>query len=130
MVNVGDPAALRAAGCGAESIHAVPHGSFKVRRCDLPKAVASVPGAIWATKNDSESLVRIDPSTNRVTASIAVGIDAWYLTAIDFRKGTTTYKKLAGTGLGFNNNYAPVSIGPNGNAYVGALGGLVLLRDR
>jgi hypothetical protein len=58
------------------------------------------------------------------------GIDAWYLTAIDFRKGATVYKKLAGTGLGFNNNYAPISLGPNRNAYVGALGGLVLLRDR
>jgi hypothetical protein len=57
------------------------------------------------------------------------GTDAWYLTAIDFRKGTTVYKRLAGTGLGFNNNYAPVSIGPDGTAYVGALGGLVLLRD-
>src|SRR5262249_33256668 len=32
------------------------------------------------------------------------GTDAWYLTAIDFRKGTTVYKRLAGTGLGFNNN--------------------------
>ena len=50
--------------------------------------------------------------------------------AIDFRRGTTVYKKLAGTGLGFNNNYAPVSIGPDGTAYVGVLGGLVLLRDR
>jgi hypothetical protein len=59
----------------------------------------------------------------------ADGTDAWYLTAIDFRKGNTVYKKLAGTGLGFNNNYAPVSIGPDGTAYVGALGGLVLLRD-
>jgi hypothetical protein len=58
------------------------------------------------------------------------GVDAWYLTAIDFRRGTTTYKRLAGTGLGFNNNYAPVTIGPDGTAYVGALGGLVLLRDR
>jgi hypothetical protein len=57
------------------------------------------------------------------------GTDAWYFTAIDFRKGTTVYKRLAGTGLGFNNNYAPVSIGPDGTAYVGALGGLVLLRD-
>jgi hypothetical protein len=58
------------------------------------------------------------------------GTDAWYFTAIDFRKGTTTYRKLAGTGLGFNNNYAPVSIGPDGSAYVGALGGLVRLFDR
>jgi hypothetical protein len=58
------------------------------------------------------------------------GTDAWYFTAISFHKGTTVYKKLAGTGLGFNNHYAPVSIGPDGTAYVGALGGLVLLRDR
>ena len=34
------------------------------------------------------------------------------------------------TGLGFNNNYAPVSLGPDGTAYVGVLGGLVALRDR
>jgi hypothetical protein len=58
------------------------------------------------------------------------GTDAWYLTALDFRTGRTVYKRLAGTGLGFNNNYAPVTLGPNGTAYVGALGGLVLLRDR
>jgi hypothetical protein len=58
------------------------------------------------------------------------GVDSWYLTALDFRTGRTVYKRLAGTGLGFNNNYAPVSIGPDGTAYVGVLGGLVLLRDR
>jgi hypothetical protein len=58
------------------------------------------------------------------------GNDAWYFTTLDFRKGTTVYKRLAGTGLGFNNHYAPVSLGPDGTAYVGALGGLVLLRDR
>jgi hypothetical protein len=56
--------------------------------------------------------------------------DPWYLTAIDFRTGETVYKQLAGLGLGFNNNYAPISIGPDGTAYVGALDGLVALRDR
>jgi hypothetical protein len=55
--------------------------------------------------------------------------DAWYLTAIDFRTGRTVFKRLAGTGLGFNNNFAPVTLGPDGTAYVGALGGLVRLRD-
>jgi hypothetical protein len=55
--------------------------------------------------------------------------DAWYFTALDFRTGATIWKRLAGTGLGFNNNYAPVSIGPDGSAYVGALGGLVRLSD-
>jgi hypothetical protein len=57
------------------------------------------------------------------------GTDAWYFTAIDFRSGKTVYKRLAGTGLGFNNNYAPVTIGPEGSAYVGALGGLARLWD-
>ena len=55
--------------------------------------------------------------------------DAWYFTAIDFRTGQTVYKRRAGTGLGFNNNFAPVSLGPDGTAYVGALGGLVQIRD-
>jgi hypothetical protein len=53
------------------------------------------------------------------------GIDAWYLTALDFRSGRTVYRRLAGTGFGFNNNYAPVTLGPDGTAYVGVLGGLV-----
>jgi hypothetical protein len=57
------------------------------------------------------------------------GVDAWYLTAIDFRTGDTVFKKLAGTGLGYNNNYAPVTLGPDGAAYVGVLGGLVRLSD-
>jgi hypothetical protein len=55
--------------------------------------------------------------------------DPWFLTALDFRTGRTVYKQLAGSGLGFNNNYAPVTLGPDGAAYVGVLGGLVVLRD-
>jgi hypothetical protein len=58
------------------------------------------------------------------------GIDPWYLTALSFRSGKTVYQQLAGTGLGYNSNYAPVSLGADGTAYVGALGGLILLRDR
>ncbi|MDX6648441.1 MAG: hypothetical protein QOJ97_392 [Solirubrobacteraceae bacterium] len=58
------------------------------------------------------------------------GDDPWYLTAVDFRTGRTVWKRLSGRGLGFNNNYAPVTLGPEGTAYVGALGGLVALRDR
>ena len=53
------------------------------------------------------------------------GITAWYLTALDFRTGRTVYRRLSGTGFGFNNNYAPVTLGPDGTAYVGVLGGVV-----
>ena len=57
------------------------------------------------------------------------GADAWYLTALDFHDGRTLYKRLGGEGLGHNNNYAPVTLGPDGTAYVGVLGGLIGLRD-
>jgi hypothetical protein len=57
------------------------------------------------------------------------GEDAWYLTAIDFATGRTVFHALGGEGLGYNNNYAPVTLGPDGAAYVGVLGGLVELRD-
>jgi hypothetical protein len=55
--------------------------------------------------------------------------DPWYFTALDVRSGRVVYKRLAGSGLGFNNNYAPVTLGPDGTAYVGVLGGLVALSD-
>jgi hypothetical protein len=51
--------------------------------------------------------------------------DAWYLTALDFHTGRTVYRRLAGAGLGYNNNYAPVTLAPDGTAYVGVLGGVV-----
>src|SRR5688500_636132 len=49
--------------------------------------------------------------------------DPWYLTALDFETGETVWSRLAGEGLGFNNNYAPITIGPKGRIYLGVLGG-------
>ncbi|MEO3783058.1 hypothetical protein ABGB12_07005 [Actinocorallia sp. B10E7] len=58
------------------------------------------------------------------------GIDAWYLTAIDFHTGRTAYKVLTGTGKYFDNNWAPINLGPDGTAYIGVIGGLVAVRDK
>jgi hypothetical protein len=55
--------------------------------------------------------------------------DPWYWTAIDFRTGRTVYQQLAGTGLGYNNNYAGIAIARTGAEYVGTLGGVVSIRD-
>jgi hypothetical protein len=63
------------------------------------------------------------------TKPAGVKSDPWYLTALDFRSGKTLFKFKAGSGLGFNNNYAPVTIGPDGTVYVGTLGGIVAVRD-
>lgn len=58
-------------------------------------------------------------------------IDAWYFTAVDFETGDTVYRFLTGTGIGYNNNYAPIALGPDGGiAYVGTLNGLIAVRDR
>jgi hypothetical protein len=59
-----------------------------------------------------------------------VNTDPWYFIAIDFETGQTVYRQLAGTGIGFDNSYAAVTIGPDGTAYVGVLGGVVAIRDR
>jgi outer membrane protein assembly factor BamB len=55
--------------------------------------------------------------------------DAWFLTAFDARTGEQVWSRHVGSGLGFNNNYAPVTLGPDGTAYVGTLGGLVRIAD-
>jgi hypothetical protein len=55
--------------------------------------------------------------------------DAWYFTAIDFHSGRTVWKRLAGTGMLYNNHYAGLHLGPDGTIYVGVGGGVVALRD-
>jgi hypothetical protein len=40
---------------------------------------------------------------------------------LDFRCGRTAYRRLAGMG----NHHAPVTLGPEGTAYVGVLGGVM-----
>jgi hypothetical protein len=56
-------------------------------------------------------------------------VDSWYLTTLDFRSGDVVFERRYGTGFGHNVNYAPVSLGPDGAAYVGVLGGLVRIAD-
>jgi hypothetical protein len=60
----------------------------------------------------------------------ALGIDAWYLTAVDFRTGAIRWKKLTGTGPAYDNNWAPITIGPDGTAYIGVFNGIVAVRDQ
>ena len=90
---------------------------------------------VWRSEETSPSLV---PKLSLGNGLVYVytnppnqpnGGDGWYLTALDFRTGKTVFRRLTGEGLGFNNNYAPVTIGPDGTAYVGTLGGLVAVRD-
>lgn len=58
-----------------------------------------------------------------------LGINAWYLTAIDARTGRTVWSVRTGIGTLFNNHYSAVTLGPDGSAYVATLAGMVRVRD-
>ena len=50
-------------------------------------------------------------------AARATGATTWYLTALDFRdRRDRSGSASPATGLGFNNNYAPITIGPEGGS--------------
>ena len=58
-----------------------------------------------------------------------VGEQPWYWTAIDARTGDVAWRRYAGSGLAFNNNYAGLGLAADGSAYLGVFGGLIRLRD-
>ena len=64
-----------------------------------------------------------------VTREIANRAEAWSLQAVDVRTGAVAWRRLLGGGTAFNNNYAPVTLGPDGAAYLGALFGIVRVTD-
>lgn len=55
---------------------------------------------------------------------------AWYFTAIDFRTGETVFKVHTGNGINWNNSYGPITIGPDGTAYVGVFNGIISVKDQ
>ncbi len=67
--------------------------------------------------------------TREINDDIPKSAMAWYLTAIDFRTGETVYKVFTGEGKNWNNSYGPITIGPNGSAYVGVFNGLISITD-
>jgi len=90
---------------------------------------------VWT--NQTERAPSVVPKLSTRTGLIytytrdpAPAIDQPYFwTAIDARTGRTAWKVYAGSGLGFNNNYAGLALGPDGTAYLGVFGGIVALRD-
>jgi hypothetical protein len=61
--------------------------------------------------------------------SIGWGVDAYYLAALDFHTGEPVYEVLTGTGVSYDNNWAPITLGVDACAYVGVVRGLVSVCD-
>ena len=59
-----------------------------------------------------------------------LGVDAWYLTAVDVDTGRAVWARRAGLGLLRDNHHGAVALGPDGSLYVPVLGGFVRVRDR
>ena len=57
------------------------------------------------------------------------GSQGYYWTALSFYTGRTVWRRYAGSGLPYNNNYAGLAIGPNRSLYLGTTGGMISLRD-
>ncbi|CAM3792356.1 hypothetical protein NOMA109596_10925 [Nocardioides marinus] len=58
-----------------------------------------------------------------------LGVDAWYLTALDARTGRTAFAARGGTGPWAGDAGSSVTIGPGGTAFVGTRAGLVRVVD-
>jgi hypothetical protein len=86
---------------------------------------------VWQTMTDSAptAVSKLSLATGLVYSYTVDANNDWYWTGIDFRTGKTVYKSYAGTGIGYNNNYAGISISPRGVEYLGSLGGIMSLRD-
>lgn len=87
---------------------------------------------VWST--DAVSAPSVVPKLSRATGLIysfakAGDSDGWYWTAIDAHTGEVAFRRLAGTGPAFNNNYAGLALGKEGRAFLGVLLGVVSLED-
>jgi hypothetical protein len=110
------------------------HRKHAKKKKKPPKQQVSGCRLVWTSNERAPSVVPKLSLTNGLVYTYtkpprADGADPWYFTALDFRTGATVYERLSGVGLGFNNNYAPVTLGPDGAAYVGVLGGVARFSD-
>jgi hypothetical protein len=59
-----------------------------------------------------------------------LGVDAWYLTAVDLDTGRVVWGVRTGLGVLRDNHGGAAALGPNGSVYVPVLGGFVRVHDR
>ena len=91
---------------------------------------------VWETRTERGASVvpKLSTKTQLIytyvqDAGAAPGQERWSWVGLSARTGRTVFKQLAGIGIGANNNYAGLAIGPDGSAYLGTIGGLRRLRN-
>jgi len=86
---------------------------------------------VWTNTTESAPTVvsKLSLANGLVYSYTLDAVGDWFWTALDFRTGKVVYKAYSGTGIGYNNNYAGISISPSGAEYLGSLGGIISMRD-
>jgi DNA-binding beta-propeller fold protein YncE len=79
-IPIANPHLLQPA-CEPGTVHDAPMGSFLPRRCDLPSGVAVGAGSVWIGRNDRQAVLRLDPASGRIVATIPVGFRVFNLAA-------------------------------------------------
>lgn len=88
----------------------------------------------WTSAEQSPSVV---PKLSRgngllyfyTHADVLPNLDAWYLTAVDFRTGRTAYKVRVGIGPAYDNAFGPITVGPQGAVFVSIFSGIAKITD-
>lgn len=57
------------------------------------------------------------------------GVNDWYLMGLDYRTGATLFKLYTGSGGNYDNNWSPITLAPDGTAYVGTTKGIIAIWD-
>ena len=90
-------------------------------------------GEVWASEEKSIGVFKLSLGNGLAYMywrSEGAPITKWYFTAVDFETGETVYKKLTGTGLGYNNWAGALFLHPDGDvAYSTTIFGLVMMQD-
>ena len=58
------------------------------------------------------------------------GLYTWFLTGLDFETGLAVFSVPTGEGMDYTNFGQPLTLGPDGSAYLGTMGGLVKIWDK
>ena len=90
-------------------------------------------GEVWASTEKSIGVFKLSLGNGLAYMywrSEGSPITKWYFTAIDFRTGETVFRRLTGTGLGYNNWAGAIFVHPDGGTiYSTTIFGLVMMQD-
>jgi hypothetical protein len=105
-----------------------------VMRIDVDPGDASC-SVVWNTKIVVPSVVpKFSPITGLAYVytfeTAADGINDWYLTGLRYSDGEEAFRIHTGRGKDYNNNFSPITLGPDGSIYVGTTKGLLAIKNR